>query len=59
VSVRDVPEGALVPGVSRLRHVELGTDLVYEGAGDGFVWVRPAEGGQSGTCHVDDVELVR
>jgi hypothetical protein len=60
MSLRNVPEERLVPGVTRLRHVELGTDMVYVGTDQGFVWARDADGvdRQAYACHIDDAELI-
>jgi hypothetical protein len=60
MSLRNVPESDLVPGVTRPRHVELGTELIYTGPDQGFIWARDADGGdrQSYACHIDDVEMV-
>lgn len=57
----DTDRDRLVPGVTRLRHVELGTELVYVGPDGGFVWVRDADGVdlEPAACHIDDVELAR
>lgn len=59
MSLRDIPESDLQPGVTRLRHVELGTDLIYVGPDQGFVWVRDTDGvdPDAYACHIDDAEL--
>lgn len=61
MSLREVSDDRLVVGVTRLRHVELGTVMIYMGADAGSVWVRDADGVDPASygCHIDDAELIR
>lgn len=61
MSLRNVPDEQLVPGVTRLRHVELDRVLIYVRPDRGFVWARDADGVEPAAypCHIDDVEVVR
>lgn len=60
MSLRHVPAEHLVPGVTRLRHAELGTEMIFMELREGYVLTRDADGvdRQAYPCHIDDADLV-